>query len=687
MTPYRSPNWLNANQRYLMAALGLVRARLERLTARTEDGAASERSIAAAEVALDAEGQGLPAPAALETLCAAFGLSEFERDLLLLCAGSELDSSFAGLYAAAQGDVRRGYPTFSLALAVLPHAHWSALSPAGPLRRWRMIEVGAGESLTASPLRIDERILHYLCGVNYLDERLRGVATWIPVDHTGEAHVSASAGNSQPGAGQSLPPSQAALAAQISQLWTRPRPDGDGWPVVQLHGEAGAGKRAIVAWACAELGLQLHTIQAANLPPTAVERETLARLWEREAALGGSALVLDCDDVDTVEAKRTVAAFVSEVQAMLVLTGREPLPIAERQTLRLRVPRLTVAEQRVLWQQTLGASAGELNGQLDAVAMQFNLDVPGIQAIGLELLGRLAAEPATGTQPNQPPDRVLWEACRAHARPRLEDMAQGIEPAATWDDLVLTDTPRQILRDVAAHVRQRVRVYSDWGFEHKSTRGLGISALFAGASGTGKTMAAEVLANELQLDLFRIDLSQVVSKYIGETEKNLRRVFDAAEEGGVILLFDEADALFGKRSEVKDSHDRYANIEVSYLLQRMESYRGLAILTTNMKQALDPAFLRRIRFVVQFPFPDAVQRAQIWRRIFPPQTPIEGLDVVKLARLNVAGGNIRNIALNAAFLAADAGQPVGMVHLLAAARSEYAKMEKPLTEAEIGAWV
>jgi SpoVK/Ycf46/Vps4 family AAA+-type ATPase len=217
-------------------------------------------------------------------------------------------------------------------------------------------------------------------------------------------------------------------------------------------------------------------------------------------------------------------------------------------------------------------------------------------------------------------------------------------------------------------------------------RGLGISALLAGASGTGKTMAAEVLAGELRLDLYRIDLSSVVSKYIGETEKNLRRVFDAAEAGGAILLFDEADALFGKRSEVKDSHDRYANIEVSYLLQRMEEYRGLAILTTNMKNGLDTAFLRRIRFVVQFPFPDSAQRAEIWRRIFPSGTPTEGIDPLKLSRLNVAGGNIRNVAINAAFLAADAGEPVRMGHLLRAARTEYAKLEKPLTDAEIGGW-
>jgi SpoVK/Ycf46/Vps4 family AAA+-type ATPase len=200
-------------------------------------------------------------------------------------------------------------------------------------------------------------------------------------------------------------------------------------------------------------------------------------------------------------------------------------------------------------------------------------------------------------------------------------------------------------------------------------------------------MAAEVLAADLRLDLYRIDLSQIVSKYIGETEKNLRRVFDAAEEGAAVLLFDEADALFGKRSEVKDSHDRYANIEVSYLLQRMEAYRGLAILTTNRKSAIDPAFMRRIRFVVEFPYPEPAQRAEIWQRIFPPRTPTENLRIDRLARLNAAGGHIRNIAMGAAFLAADAGEPVRMTHLLTAARSEFAKLEKPLTDAEIAGWV
>jgi len=197
------------------------------------------------------------------------------------------------------------------------------------------------------------------------------------------------------------------------------------------------------------------------------------------------------------------------------------------------------------------------------------------------------------------------------------------------------------------------------------------------------------LAGELGLDLYRIDLSCVVSKYIGETEKNLKQVFDAAEQGGVLLLFDEADALFGKRGEVKDSHDRYANIEVSYLLQRMETFQGVAILTTNLKTSIDRAFQRRLRFIVNFPFPDAEQRAAIWTRVFPPQTPVRGLEPKRLAQLNVAGGNIRNMALNAAFLAAEEGgeSPVEMTHMVQAAKLEAQKIERPLSEAEIRGWL
>ncbi|HVV86984.1 MAG TPA: ATP-binding protein, partial [Kofleriaceae bacterium] len=359
------------------------------------------------------------------------------------------------------------------------------------------------------------------------------------------------------------------------------------------------------------------------------------------------------------------------------IAAREPARIGRRIAVRLDVGLPTADEQRAQWQAVLGPRGERLNGQLDRVVAHFRLGWPDMQAAGAAIAGELAA--ADGDDAGA----ALWDACRRQGRPRLEDLAQRLEPSARWDELVLPDEQRETLREIATHVRHRRQVYDGWGFASRGARGLGISALFAGQSGTGKTMAAEVLAAELELDLYRIDLSQVVSKYIGETEKNLRRIFDAAEQGGAILLFDEADALFGKRAEVKDSHDRYANIEVSYLLQKMEAYRGLAILTTNLKSALDTAFLRRVRFVVHFPFPDAAERGELWRRAFPAATPTSALDADRLARLHLAGGNIRNVALHAAFLAAEADQPVTMGHVLRAARAEYVKLENPFTESEL----
>ena len=241
-----------------------------------------------------------------------------------------------------------------------------------------------------------------------------------------------------------------------------------------------------------------------------------------------------------------------------------------------------------------------------------------------------------------------------------------------WDNLILPEGVRKPLFDIVAQVGLKHIVYQKWGMS--SNRGLGIAALFSGVSGTGKTTAAEAIANELKLDLYKIDLSTVISKYIGETEKNLRRIFDAAEAGGAILLFDEADALFGKRTEVKDSKDRHSNAEISYLLQKMEAYSGLAILTTNLPDAIDSAFKRRLRFVVEFAYPDAVAQERIWRSAFGGGAPTNGLDYRALAELNLTGGNIRSVALNAAFEAAQAGEEIGMKHVVSAALTEAKKL-------------
>lgn len=659
--------WHGANQRFLTAAMELLRGLLERHAAARGSLAPAIAAAAPAGVSSVADlARAMPAPPALLTIARQLQLTPFESDLLLLCAAVELDPAFGVLCAAALGArAERAQPTFGLALGALPGGHWSALTPTAPLRRLHLIELGAGGGLTDAPLRIEERVLHAVVGVDYLDERL--------------ATVVAPAEERTPEVA-----SQRALADELAALLAPGGRDAP-VPVVQLLGKDASAKLEVASAAARSGGRRLATLSARALPAATGDLAALARLWNREAVLGGHLLLVDCDRGGPGDGA-AVHRFIDRLAVPVLIAARERLRDLVRPALVLDVPRPTAREQHALWAGGLArqvergpeeppAAREELASRL---AAHFDLGASAVEAACASAAGRVArGEPLRG---------ALWTAARAQARARLDDLAQRIEARAGWRDLVLPAPQLAILRQVSVHARQRTRVYEAWGLGGQGGRGLGISALFSGPSGTGKTLAAEVIAAELELDLFRIDLSQVVSKYIGETEKNLRSVFDAAEEGGAILLFDEADALFGKRSEVKDSHDRFANIEIGYLLQRMEAYRGLAILTTNLRSALDSAFLRRIRFFVQFPFPSAAERREIWRRVFPAAVPTAPLDLELLTRLNVAGGTIRSIAVNAAFLAADAGEPVRMEHLLRAAEIEYAKLERPLTAAEFGAW-
>lgn len=593
---------------------------------------------------------------------------------MLLCAAVELDSGIAELCRAAldqtsgQGRVR-GAPTLGLALALFGDAHWNALTPAAPLRYWRMLEPGHGDSLVTSPLRIDERVLHYLTGLRYPDEALNGfIEPLVIEDPLSENAVAGT--------------SQQRLLQQMAAAWSN---DERRWPVLQLSGDDAQGRRRLAAMAIAGHGLQPYLVRAESLPLAATERVGLIRLWEREAILSNAGLVLELPEGSESDHARRQASehLVETVRSPLLVCAEGRGRYGHREVVNFELERAPADEQRRMWNRALGDWAPRLNGQLGRLVAQFDVAEQTIHTVCRQVRYQQGDRPADPEQLQQ----RLWSECRQQLRPSLDSLAQRIPIRADWDDLVLPARQSQTLRDIAIQARQRARVYEDWGFAARSSRGLGISVLFSGPSGTGKTLAAEVLAGALQLDLYRIDLSQVVSKYIGETEKNLKRIFDAAEGGSAVLLFDEADALFGKRSEVKDSHDRYANIEVSYLLQRIEAFRGLAILTTNLKDSLDDAFMRRIRFAVSFPFPGIQQRSAIWQRIFPRQTPTRDLVAERLAQLNITGGNIRNIALYAAFLAAEEDDAVGMQHLLRAARAEYAKLEKPLSDAEVKGWI
>ena len=516
-----------------------------------------------------------------------FGLSEFETDILLLCTGASVDRRFSVALAALQPE--SPIPTFGLAASVLDKPHWSALSRMHPLRYWRLIEVGSGTLLQA-PLSIDERILQYLLGVPAADDRL-------------ELVIHALTGGEEQGEDTSAELHE--VAARGALHWRRPAQS-----TILLTGTRASERAALFHAMCHRTGLHEWVLDAGDLPDMAAERERLARAYTREAALWPAALLVRTERLENAALLEAWLRRVSAPVAVDVETGSA----ADRLSgLRLAAPSMSAAERKAQWQKRLGPLSMELDSELDAMVEAFALDAKEIRETA-EAIEEEAALESTGAGAVNSLGAKAWTLCRTAARRSLDELATHVENAASWPDLVLPEAQTGTLRQLAIHARQASRVNIDWGFAARYARGLGLSALFSGASGTGKTMAAGVLARELDRDLYQIDLATVVSKYIGETEKNLRKIFDAAEPGGAILLFDEADALFGKRSEVRDSHDRYANLEVSYLLQRMESYRGIAILTTNMQNALDSAFHRRLRFVVQFPFPDAPSRERIWRR-------------------------------------------------------------------------
>ncbi len=620
----------------------------------------------AAPPAPDAElASDMSPPPALLQLADRLALSPLECKLLLLCAAVELDPSIAALCSRVQGNPSFTYATFALARSLFDGLSWDALSPERPLRRWRLIETDPlrAAPLSAAPLRADERIVNFLNGVTYLDDRLAPLLTPLALP---EVIVDAQSGTGS----FVLAPSHAALVAEIVEHCLATESAG-GSPAVHLFGSDVASRRAVAAVSAQRLGFEIvYLLDGAVLPPTLGELDALARLWQRESLLLPVALYVETDAAD---AARPMAALLLARLGGTVFIGSRHLWSAAGTPMTFEVCKPTGAEQCAAWEAASTEIGSDTAGRL---ADQFDLDLAAIR-----ILARREVAVAAAAAPLE--DR-LWAGARAVTRPGLDSLARRIVSNAGWNDLVLPPAETALLRRIADQVGQRGRVYRDWGFAERMSRGRAISALFAGSSGTGKTLAAEVLANDLRLDLFRIDLSAVVSKYIGETEANLRRLFDAAEGGGAILFFDEADALFGKRTEVKDSHDRYANIEINYLLQRMESYGGLAVLATNMKSALDQAFLRRLRFVIDFPFPGPVEREAIWRQAFPSDTPTEDLDFARLGRLNVSGGHIAVIAVNAAFSAARGGPkaPVTMPMVLDAARIEFRKLDRPVREAD-----
>jgi hypothetical protein len=631
-------------------------------------------------------------PSALDRLAWRFDLDDQDRLLLLLAAAPDLDPRFATLlaYLNGAGADGAGRATAGLALRLLApelDRQWGLrgrLGPTAPLLVAGLVRLGEGHIWPARPLLVDARVVAELTGTAQLDERL---ARWVqtPGTATGWADLA-------------LPAAERAALAAVAdglhpsglRVWSSGAPR----PAVALSGLAPAAAAEVAAAWAATRGWPVLVARARRLVHEADPIGQVA-LLEREARLRGAlvALVdagwLAGEEQRASAAREALEPLLRSPPTALLLAGErdwDPAALAEG----MRVVTHEVAppcfgERLGAWHERLhrhGVPAGEAT--LRRLAGTFMLSLGQIDQAAQAAADRRRIRPT----PDGPAgEHELLAAARSVSHHQLDLLARAVPASAGWDDLVLPAPVEAHLREIAATTRVRSVVLDEWGYARRSRRGRGTSLLFSGPSGCGKTLAAEVLAADLGLDLYAVDLASVVSKWLGETEKNLRRLFDEAAHSNAILFFDEADALFAKRSEVADALDRYANLEVAYLLQLMEGYQGVAILATNLRGNLDDAIVRRLQHVVEFPFPDQRLRARIWRRSFPATTPLGQVDFDDLAaRFELAGGNISSASLHAAQLAAADGGTVEMPHLAVAVAREYQKLARPAGPGDFGPW-
>jgi AAA+ superfamily predicted ATPase len=621
----------------------------------------------------------------LNELCRKFGLSSLEREVLVICLAAEVNLKYERLYAYLHDDVTKKRPTVDLVLRLLCSkveervGARRSFEADAPLIRWELITLHDDPNarrpvLLARYLKLDDRIVRYLLGYDEIDARLTPVTTVFDSDDPRD----------------DLPPGTQARLERWGRNWRTI------WsakaPVILFHGRYGTGKRAASRLLASAMDRQVLILSALDLASKGLNRELLMKLAERECILTNSLMCWENADVyllpqsnSEVEHRAFVQAISQSLVPTILLTAKPWEPaheLGERPFLRLELPEPTYAERRAMWISCLGDSVTELSdADLVSLTGRFRLTTGQIRdAVARAQTLAWVRDPANG----QITPADIDMACRNQAQHRLGALARKLNPRYGWDDIVLPRLQLSTLKMICTTIRQRPVVYGDWGFDKKLSLGKGLIALFAGPSGTGKTMAAEIIANDLGQDVYKIDLSSVVSKYIGETEKNLEKIFSEAQDTDAILFFDEADALFGKRSEVKDAHDRYANIETAYLLQRTEEYNGLVILASNIKKNMDEAFVRRLHFMVDFPFPEEPERVEIWRRTFPLEAPRDpDIDLEFLARkFKITGGNIRNIILAAAFIAADDRKPIAMRHLVRGASYEFQKMGKLVVQSD-----
>jgi hypothetical protein len=624
---------------------------------------------------------GPPVTARMAWLQQQFALTDFDMDTILVALAPEIDLRYERLYAYLQDDVTRKRPSLDLALTLLcptPETRVSErtrFAPDAPLIRNSLLHLSADTPqqhtpLLASTLKLDDAVVRFLLGQECLDARLASFCSW-------ETRAQEE-------------PSVDGTRKALRQLAVEAREHAAGLRLY-LQGASSLGRVRAARAVAAAMQAGLLVADLGRMP--APNSDALIRLVFREALLLRSALYLDGLDGlrtdDRAALLHDLLARLEEAPGVVLLGGdRDWAPLRASSgviAVRFDVPAFPVRRQ--YWEAHLAAAGVAITGDdLDRLAGAFRFTAEQIEdaVAGARSQARLSGAETPGGEAIT--ISSLFATARAQSSGNLGTLARKVVPLYTWDDIVLPDDQVAQLREICGQAKYRHIVLGDWGFDRRLSMGKGLNVLFAGPPGTGKTMAAEIIANELRLDLYKIDLSQVVSKYIGETEKNLSRIFNEARATNAIIFFDEADALFGKRSEVRDAHDRYANIEIAYLLQKMEEYEGISILATNLRQNLDQAFTRRLSFTVDFPFPDEASRLLIWRQIWPRETPLDSsLDLQFVAaQFKLSGGSVKNVALASAFMAAEENDRVRTVHLLKAVRREFQKMGRTVPKSEFG---
>ncbi len=621
----------------------------------------------------------------LQRLTDLYGLGPFEKFCIIACLAPEINPKYQIIYGYLQNDIYQLKPNIDLLARIFPLKDYEknlvriVFDIQAPLTKYIMEQK---EELTdccipviTRHLKLDDLVVNYLFDIKVLDAQLAQVAELLQPDDWIQEDTPY-----HPEENMEIP-----LSDRVSRFVDYYRDTGRDKlnKVFYFYGPKGVGKTEQVNTICRRLGLPLIIVDMERML-LADSFEELIRRIERQARIINAALCLKNTNLLLKDAvlHGKLDSLLYLLQTSISLTfilGQSEWNPADTNYdftfIKAEFPHPTGTERKKIWEQHSGQYSLDNSVDLDKLSENFRFTQGQIKtALKLGESRSVWNRPESGLIANDD----LYSSCYAQSNKKLGKLAARIKALCTMKMLVLPEEQMEQMQEICNQVKYRSLVYEKWGFEKRLSLGKGLNILFSGPPGSGKTMAAEVIANEIGLEIYKIDVSQVVSKYIGETEKNLEEVFTEAETSNAILFFDEADALFGKRSEVKDAHDRYANVEIGYLLQRMEEYDGIVILATNLNQNIDEAFLRRLHFNVTFPFPDKEQRKQIWKGIFPAGAPVdENLDYEFLAeKFVLAGGNIKNIALNAAFYAAHSSCSISIKQIMQAAKREYKKLGK-----------